>query len=47
MYNNDMKTILFFLLTGILFVIPQVFAQPSSLERNDESYEVHSFSIIK
>jgi hypothetical protein len=31
MYNNDMKTLLIFLLTGILFV-PQVFAQPSSLD---------------
>ena len=31
MYNNNMKIILFFLLTGIFFV-PQVFAQTSSLD---------------
>jgi predicted PurR-regulated permease PerM len=31
MYNNDMKIILFLLLTGIIFV-PHVFAQTSSLD---------------
>ena len=34
MYNNDMKTILFFLLTGILFVTTQqVFAQIGASEQ--------------